>query len=582
MTAPVLQPADRDALFPVLRPPLRDPNELNKPPLFEVGLVLGGTVSAGAYTAGVLDFLFEAFDAWALAKDAALRGGPKAPMHDVVISVIGGTSGGAVNGALAVRLANSAFSRAPTANPFRQVWTEGIGLKQLLDAPKDEPEPLGSLLSTQVLDDKAKWVIDLPVTPLDQLAPGYRRRWLADPLRLIMTAGNVTGIPYRIPFKGGSGLAHDLLLHEDLTRFALNVPGGTPSTPAVRRDELALSTDTALNWDALKAGALATCAFPLAFRPRPITRNLDALLGRAIVIPNEQGGVTVEPLAPAWDRLAPGSTYRTLNVDGGTFNNEPIEHVRRALAGYAGRNPRDGTGRRAVILIDPFSDPLDLGPVDPPALYKLVMPLIGAWKDQARYKPEDIALAQQEDVYSRYMVAPIRGADLPDAVAGSRAIAAGGLGGFLGFLDPAFLEHDFALGRRNAWQMLRHDFALPEYVGAAINPMFADPHWDAALRQQFRVTDSKGNGYLPLVPLVGSLASTPPPVPSFASLKLPALPDWLEKSLNRRLDHVFDALRRDAGLPAIVNPAWRFFLRGKIRDFILKQIKQGLAAHGLG
>jgi hypothetical protein len=31
---------------------------------FELGLVLGGTVSAGAYTAGVLDFLIEALDCW--------------------------------------------------------------------------------------------------------------------------------------------------------------------------------------------------------------------------------------------------------------------------------------------------------------------------------------------------------------------------------------------------------------------------------------------------------------------------------------------------------------------------------------
>lgn len=581
MTGPVLDPGDRDSLFPTLRPRLSDPADPNRP-IFEIGLVLGGTVSAGAYTAGVLDFLFEALDAWTLAKGAAASGGPKEPTHDVVISAIGGTSGGAVNGALAIRLANSAFPRSALSNPFEQVWTQGIGLKQLLDTPNDEPAPLGSLLSTQVLDDKAKWVIELPITPLDQLAPGYQRRWLADPLRLIMTAGNLTGIPYRIPFKGGSGLAHDLMLHEDLTRFALKVPGGLPSAPKSRRDELALSSASALNWDELKAAALATCAFPLAFRPRSITRRLDALLGRAVVIPDEKGGVSAEPLTPAWDRLAPGGTYRTLNVDGGTFNNEPIEHVRRALAGYSGRNPRDGATTRAIVLIDPFSDPLELGPADPPALYKLVMPLIGAWKDQARYKPEDIALAQQEDVYSRYMVAPIRGADLQDAVSGSRAITAGGLGGFLGFLETTFLQHDFALGRRNAWQLLRHDFALPEMVGGQINPLFADPYWDAAQRGLYRFTDKDGTAFLPIVPLVGTLATTPPPVPSFAALKLPALPDWLEKSISKRLDHVFAALRRDAGLPSVVDLAWRLFARGKVRDFIIDRIKQGLKAHGLG
>jgi len=33
-------------------------------PKFEIGLVRAGAVSAGAYTAGVLDFLLQALDAW--------------------------------------------------------------------------------------------------------------------------------------------------------------------------------------------------------------------------------------------------------------------------------------------------------------------------------------------------------------------------------------------------------------------------------------------------------------------------------------------------------------------------------------
>ena len=46
---------------------------------FEIGLVMGGAVSAGAYTAGVLDFLFETLDAWEAAKkqEAALPGNEK-------------------------------------------------------------------------------------------------------------------------------------------------------------------------------------------------------------------------------------------------------------------------------------------------------------------------------------------------------------------------------------------------------------------------------------------------------------------------------------------------------------------------
>jgi hypothetical protein len=37
---------------------------LPSPGVCEIGLVLAGAVSAGAYTAGVIDFLIEALDAW--------------------------------------------------------------------------------------------------------------------------------------------------------------------------------------------------------------------------------------------------------------------------------------------------------------------------------------------------------------------------------------------------------------------------------------------------------------------------------------------------------------------------------------
>ena len=69
------------------------------PNTFEIALVLGGTVSAGAYTAGALDFLIEALDAWTAAQDAQAA----VPRHSVVLRVIAGTSGGGVNAAIAAR-----------------------------------------------------------------------------------------------------------------------------------------------------------------------------------------------------------------------------------------------------------------------------------------------------------------------------------------------------------------------------------------------------------------------------------------------------------------------------------------------
>src|SRR5436190_1269575 len=61
------------------------------PHTFELGLVLGGTVSAGAYTAGALDYLLEALEAW--------HADPN-PAHRVTIKTVAGTSGGAVCAAI--------------------------------------------------------------------------------------------------------------------------------------------------------------------------------------------------------------------------------------------------------------------------------------------------------------------------------------------------------------------------------------------------------------------------------------------------------------------------------------------------
>src|SRR5262245_47377878 len=73
----------RTDLFP---PDIADP----LPQTFELALVLGGTVSAGAYTAGALDFFIEALAAFQASQ----------PPHRIVVKLAGGSSGGAVCAAI--------------------------------------------------------------------------------------------------------------------------------------------------------------------------------------------------------------------------------------------------------------------------------------------------------------------------------------------------------------------------------------------------------------------------------------------------------------------------------------------------
>ena len=60
---------------------------------FRICLTMAGAVSAGAYTAGVLDYLLETLHLWETYKG---KGNPEIPEHDVVIEVASGASAGGI------------------------------------------------------------------------------------------------------------------------------------------------------------------------------------------------------------------------------------------------------------------------------------------------------------------------------------------------------------------------------------------------------------------------------------------------------------------------------------------------------
>lgn len=130
---------------------------------FEFALVLGGTVSAGAYTAGAVDFLIEALD-WLT---AAQQNGD-APRHTVLLKLIAGTSGGGVNAAIAARALAFDYPRVtrgsplggqqPSGNPFYDIWINTLRLDRFLD-PSDVSGQVPSALNGAPIDDGAAQII---------------------------------------------------------------------------------------------------------------------------------------------------------------------------------------------------------------------------------------------------------------------------------------------------------------------------------------------------------------------------------------------------------------------------------------
>ncbi len=200
---------------------LRDyPSHRSSPPAgtFEFGLCMAGAISAGAYTAGVLDLFFEALDAFEQAK----RDG-KAPQHRAVLRVLGGASAGGMCAALATVFADLRFpphtpdSKAP--NPLHSAWVKEADIRGMLRIDGDEEDPLTSLLDCRVLDQIV--ANRLQERALMLAGCRCRRDWLPeDRLPVILTLANLHGIPYAIRFSG-SPFSHYMQRHADWIRFAL-------------------------------------------------------------------------------------------------------------------------------------------------------------------------------------------------------------------------------------------------------------------------------------------------------------------------------------------------------------------------
>ena len=167
--------------------------------------------------------------------------------------------------------------------------------------PEKGASGLASVFNCSAIDAQAAETIGFSGAKLGTGGAPAKRSYLTDPLRLIMMVGNVTGLPYSIKMSGETKLSHDMVAHADYLRFALSVEGGIPNPPTNRPDEFALSSYDAANWDNLQAAALATSAFPLAFRSRLLRRPLAVSGYRVAVVPGESADAEVVQLLPRWD-----------------------------------------------------------------------------------------------------------------------------------------------------------------------------------------------------------------------------------------------------------------------------------------
>lgn len=527
------------------------PKVRSEPPdgTFELAIACAGATSTAAYTAGVLDFFFEAFDCWHEARRTAPD---SVPGHDVLVRALVGTSGGGMALAIAAAHATRRFppvsaadvkaflaekpgSKSPAfqrlhANPFFAAWVLGIdatagvdpetgaSLPGLLqpETAKSEGREGASVLNCAIIDRLAIAAIQSG-RPKDE---PMRRNWLADPLEVRLTATNLNGAPYSLSF-GGTDLVQTFLLGRDEMAFGVETHGARPHDlghltvgEACPPDCLFLSQSdarTSERWSLLGQSAMATGALPVVLRQRKLSQDKDVYVWRTLRYHDEN---QMSVWSPPWWKAEQQRLDFTAS-DGGFTHDPPFEHARKRLAGLEGRNPRAGDkAHRALVLIDPLlgterrRETRDLGEV--------LMALVSAPMEQTRLDAVSSMRADESQrAYSRFMIAPRRShptAPKAEKLRGSFALVAAGARAFLGFMHVSYRAHDFLLGRRNAQKFLRDAFSVP--IDNPIITRWNDAHKRPFEAGGFQAARENDLPHFQIVPLVGS-----------ARESLPA-PDW--------------------------------------------------------
>jgi hypothetical protein len=503
---------------------------------FRIGINMAGAISAGAYTAGVFDFLIEAIQQW----EAAKAQNQIVPRHSVSIEVLSGASaGGMCSGMGALSLYDESTTQ-PNPTRLYGAWVQDIDISDLLKTEDLKNDvPVVSALDCTALEKIADKRLSWQGTP-------ERPSFVSSNLTLFLSLTNLRGTPYSVDFANGGSFEERISYHADQIQFEVLEPG----TPA--RSEIAYQVPTndmaAEGWTQLKAAALATGAFPIGLAARTVRRKKEEYQFKQwqISVPPQKDGQgnciceTDRQIPPAWGYPNVMSPFDTVNADGGVTNNNPFECARRYLASLDGNthNARGATDAdRAVLTIAPFpGDEHFTNQYDTAkerSLFGMLPNLLSALISQSRFQGEALSLLKDESVFSRFVIAP----DDDHVAPPIRALQCGALGAFGGFLYKGFRDRDYRLGRRNCQRFLKEHFAL-----AVENPLIEDGLGanKQALIDQFSATTPSPAGvrttaWMPIIPLCGT-AAVPIPYPERQKLPISELDEIVSSAVNRLSD----------------------------------------------
>ena len=506
----------------------------NSTPTFNVGITMAGAGSAGCYTGGAMDYLFEILDLWEKAKQKNLPGYEKfyslIPPHNVVIDAMGGTSAGGMTTCMSAVYAlkgeinpvtDPGVTGVKRDNIFYDSWVmldddlESDGEKTLFKAFNSDDlqqNKFLSLLNSKIIDDIAdnalhvEGDLERQVTSL----PPY----ISKDLDILQVHTMLRGIPLGINFstpigevKGVSDLpSYNSFEHFMVSHYKLNY-GNKPDTDQF----LWFNPYEKPYSDTMSLTTKATGAFPIGLKFRDIDQNtftdnyLKCATERTIF---NRFSEKKERHKIDWSNFPVNFNFVT--IDGGAINNEPFGEVLGILKSRYNECFENGYPKYGVVMIDPFPDEVDQKKIykAPDDLFSVVPAIIATLHDQSKVKRDDIIEAA-ENPYFRGEIFPRKWINREKD---EFPITTGSVSAFGGFLDIQFRHYDFFLGRDNARNYFRYYFSF-EYFRDDEHPEKNIIHpihrsWDQDMIDVFKVTGKDGKTYLPIVPDLNILQET--------------------------------------------------------------------------
>ncbi|PXF49504.1 hypothetical protein BWQ96_00820 [Gracilariopsis chorda] len=526
--------------------------EKKKPPPFRVGLCLAGAATGGAYSAGVIDFLFEALDSWHLEKS---RGNSKVPPWDVHLTDVIGSSAGAITASVAAATLNLPSGEQ---SALRRVWVDEMNADRLLDCSDlTQTCVVSSLLNANFMASTAAMVLR------DEPVKGALPCW-ADNVCLTLRTTNLRGVPYSLcKFKGGQNKQNDggamefhMRQHADYSQFVLT---DRPKEVCERVRERVTIVDmnerrTSAKWQQLITCARASSAFPLAFPTVRIEKPKAHYRHRLCRPPDwrdDTGGADQVTLAvQEGDANAQTEdTFAFAANDGGALDNEPFDVLYEFMNdGLPTSQDMGGDKAEAetqihapsMILIDPFPE----SKYDPKIvedglpLLKTVTALAHAVRAQAMFKESEIKQAVNKHDMSRFIISPVREVKASQ----KHKLATASLHAFGGILHEDIRLHDYQLGRVNCKHFLESVFCIPKQDA-----------WHHPTFKHFR--EYLDGESIPIIPVVGSAAQPlqVPKWPAYSRGEMECIVDEVGQRVERRVGVISEMLWRQFGL---VKPAW--------------------------